>query len=88
MNAARMNAPDRALEGQVALITGGARGIGRAIVDHLAELGATVGVLDLKKELADQAMAVWPLAATWPSETSSWTRPPRSSPPMGALTPW
>jgi NAD(P)-dependent dehydrogenase (short-subunit alcohol dehydrogenase family) len=51
-----MNAPARALEGRVALVTGGARGIGRAIVDHLAGLGATVGVLDLKKELAEEAV--------------------------------
>ncbi|MEY2685568.1 MAG: hypothetical protein RJA09_2713 [Pseudomonadota bacterium] len=44
-------------EGRVALVTGGARGIGRAIVDKLAALGATVGVLDLKLELAETAVA-------------------------------
>lgn len=36
------------LEGQVALVTGGAAGIGRAIVDTLAEAGASGLVFDLK----------------------------------------
>lgn len=44
-------------EGHVALVTGGARGIGRAVVERLAAEGATVGVLDLKLELAEEAAA-------------------------------
>ena len=36
-----------ALEGSVALVTGGANGLGRAIVAALADSGAKVGVLDL-----------------------------------------
>ena len=54
--------PDRSsspLAGQHALVTGGARGIGGAIVDELARLGASVTILDInEKVLAEKATAL------------------------------
>jgi NAD(P)-dependent dehydrogenase (short-subunit alcohol dehydrogenase family) len=42
-------------KGQVAMITGGARGIGRSIAGHLAQNGANLAIADVSEEAAREA---------------------------------
>lgn len=48
---------DLRFDGKTAIVTGGASGIGAAIVDELAASGATVVVADLKQEDAERKVA-------------------------------
>ncbi len=45
------------LKGRYAVITGGARGIGRAIAERYLDSGAAVAIWDLEKPVADRAAA-------------------------------
>ena len=45
------------IEGQAALVTGGASGLGEATARELARLGAKVAVLDRNAELAEKVTA-------------------------------
>jgi meso-butanediol dehydrogenase/(S,S)-butanediol dehydrogenase/diacetyl reductase len=66
----------RDLEGRISIVTGGAKGIGRGIVEVLARHGATVVIADLDTEtgqgLADALMREGASARALPLDVTSW----------------
>jgi NAD(P)-dependent dehydrogenase (short-subunit alcohol dehydrogenase family) len=74
------------LAGRVAVVTGGAQGLGRAMVNRLAEAGASVLILDLRAEQAEgrprsEAAATGARSSQQPSTSA--TRPRSRRPPTG-----
>jgi pyridoxal 4-dehydrogenase len=59
------------LEGRVAIVTGAAQGIGKAIADKLAEEGAAVVIADINEEGAKAAAAGLPRATGIRTDVSS-----------------
>jgi NADP-dependent 3-hydroxy acid dehydrogenase YdfG len=76
-----MNA--RSFEQQLAVITGGASGIGLACAELLAERGAKVLLLDRQIDAARAAAQAWAarlMRSTWPMWRRFWPWPSASRP--------
>jgi len=58
-----MSMPSFSLEGRVAIVTGGRRGMGRAIALTFAEAGADVAVCDL---VVEDGQLPWPALPGYP----------------------
>jgi NAD(P)-dependent dehydrogenase (short-subunit alcohol dehydrogenase family) len=65
------------LKSRVAVVTGGAQGIGLACVEALSEAGAYVYIADRNLKVAQEAQAAMKARAT-PPESSRWRSPTRS----------
>jgi hypothetical protein len=96
--------PDRMLEGQVALMTGAGRGLGRAFAERLAALGCSIGVHGMREhgpseyggsetlsDVARSLAAQFARPSSWPT-SRAWTissaRSRRSQAKSARLTSW
>ena len=79
------------LEGRAAVVTGGARGIGLAIVRRLAKAGASVLVADVDRagaERAAETVAASPGSGSLGPNSTSPTAPRSRRLPIGLLVSW